>query len=117
MAPPAARPMVSPSGLYSGALADGAAPGDVGAGAGCGDGRGAGAGAGGGAPAESSMDGDGARAGMAHAETSNITSSTGIKMTENFQKVNDPDFFILYSPFIRFLYKYTDEKQRYYMND
>jgi len=119
MAPPADRPMVSPSGRYLGPAS--CAPGDFGAV----DGNlpsagGAGAGTGGGAPAESSADGAdgaGACAGAAQAEMSIITSNTGIKMTENFQKLKDCDFFILYSPFIRFLNKYTDEKKGYYINN
>ena len=119
MAPPAARPMVSPSGRYLGAAS--CAPEDFGAV----DGSipsagGVGAVDGAGAPALSSIagaDGAGADAGAAHADITATTSSNGIKININLLKLDDCDFFILYSPFIRFLNKYTDEKIRYYKND
>jgi hypothetical protein len=115
LAPPAARPMVSDSGPY---LPASCAPDDFESIAGLEPGLGAGAGGAGAVDGVlgCSIDGEGgAGARMAHAEISTITSNMGTKITKNFQRVNDCEFFISYSPFIRFLYKYTDEKKKYYI--
>jgi len=110
MAPPAARPIVSESCLYLGPASctpddfesvAGLDPGD-GAGANSSDGTGVGAVA-------------GACAGIEHAEISTIASNMGTKVTKNFQWISECDFFIMLSPFIRFLYIYTDDRKKYYI--